>query len=449
MREIAAQRPPLREEWWTVDEARAYFSRTGWRDAAVLLTTWRDTAVPLVSYGEVYALNMGPLLPNAGDLDGFQILADQGSLLLVHGSQATSRFTRSGSGSHDSIPPTDARNVIAREALAVSRQTFTMTQAEELWLATMGASSVGAFNDACIRGDVTRLIRVSEGFQEKGISRIADQISDRGGAARVVCIAGPSSSGKTTFIKRLETQLQVNGVHPVPISLDNYYVDRDVNPRDEAGNYDYEAVEALQLDLLQDHLSRLLDGESVVTARYDFATGKSLPAGGPAIQLDATDVLMLEGIHGLNPRLFPLIPASQIFRVFICPLVQLPFDPLTRVSASDVRLLRRIIRDRHSRGSKAADNIMRWPAVRAGERKHIFPFQYHADAVFDSSLIYELAVLKVYAERYLLEVPQSHPAYTTAFRLLQLVDRFVAIYPDHVPPTSILREFIGESGFEY
>ena len=449
MKELVAAGEPLREEWWTVDEAREYFTHAGWHSAAAMLATWRDPAVPLVSYGRVYALCTGPLLPNACDVTGFQVLADQDSLLLIHGAQATSRFTRSTVSQRDSTPPSDTGSVIAQEAVAVSRQTSSMTRREELWLGTVGVTSVGSFNDACIRGYVTDLIQVSEGFQEKGISRIADQIRSHGQAPRVVCIAGPSSAGKTTFIKRLKVQLQVNGIQPVPVSLDNYYVDRDVNPRDEHGNYDYEAFEALRLDLLQDHFNRLLQGETVITARYDFSTGRSLPSGGPTIELGSTGVLMLEGIHGLNPRLLPSIPPGGVYRVFVCPLVQLPFDRLTRVHASDVRLIRRIVRDRHHRGSNAADNIQRWPSVRAGERKHIFPFQHHADAVFDSSLVYELAVLKVYAERYLLEVPQSHPAYTTAFRLLQLVDRFVSIYPEHVPPTSILREFIGGSAFEY
>ena len=449
MLKIAEERPPLREEWWTVDEAREHFTQVGWDDAAALLATWRDPAVPLVSYGQVLALNTGPLLPNAGDVRGFQVLADRDGLLLIHGPQATSRFTRSAHSHRGSVPPSDPGSVIAREALAVSRQTSSMTNRQELWLDTVGVKSVGAFNDACIRGHVSELIRVSEGFQEKRISRIADDILSRREMARVVCIAGPSSAGKTTFIKRLKIQLQVNGIHPVPISLDNYYVDREQNPRDEVGNFDYEAVEALRLNLFQEHLAQLLRGQEVSTARYDFETGASLPEGGPTIQLGPTGVLMLEGIHGLNPRLLPATPSRSLFRVFVCPLVQLPFDQLSRVHASDVRLIRRIVRDRHSRGNIAADNIMRWGAVRAGERKHIFPFQHHADAVFDSSLIYELAVLKVFAERYLLEVPQGHPAYTTAFRLLQLVDRFVTIYPDHVPPTSILREFIGGSGFEY
>ena len=197
-------------------------------------------------------------------------------------------------------------------------------------------------------------------------------------------------------------------------------------------------------------MRRIFSGELVKTARYDFVAGKSIPEGGKEVLLGPTDVLVIEGIHGLNPKLLDsILERQQIFRVFIQPMTAIPFDSLTRVNVSDIRLLRRIVRDRHTRGYNAASNILRWPSVRAGEKKHIFPFIAQADAIFDSSLVYELSVIKVFAERYLLEVPQEHPAFVTAYRLRQLIDKFVTIYPDHVPPTSILREFIGESGFEY
>ena len=239
-------------------------------------------------------------------------------------------------------------------------------------------------------------------------------------------------------------------MNPVALGLDDYYVDRERTPRDEAGEWDFEALEAIDLPLLHDHVRRLIAGEPVRTARYDFLTGTSHPDGGPVIQLRPGDVLLVEGIHGLDPRLLDDIPpAGSLYRVFIHPATTLPFDRLTRTSATDLRLLRRIVRDRHRRGYGAAENILRWPSVQAGEREHIFPHQHEADAVFDSALVYEPAVLKVFAERYLLEVPPHHPAFPTAHRLRYLVDRFVSIYPDHVPPTSILREFIGGSGFEY
>ncbi|MBK7585171.1 MAG: cyclic nucleotide-binding domain-containing protein [Myxococcales bacterium] len=448
MRELVAEDAPLREEWWTVDEAKAHFAAVGWTDLANLLDTWREPAVPLVSWGKAYAVRLGAMLPSTGKLSSdFRVLNDDGGLLMVYGTPA---------GPGELAPPGASAGSrlrfsasLVEQARAVSQQASTMTRDQDRWLETLGITSIGAFNGACIRGDVSQLIRVSEGFQEKRIGRVADDILARGRDVKVVCIAGPSSSGKTTFIKRLKVQLQVNGINPVGVSLDDYYVDREDTPKDEKGDYDYEAFEALRVDLLGEHTARLLNGDTVRTAHYEFATGVSQPEGGAPITLGERDILMLEGIHGLNPQLLSRLPASSVYRVFACPLVQLPFDRLTRVHASDVRLLRRIVRDRHSRGATAAMNIMRWPSVRAGERKHIFPFQHHADSVFDSSLVYELSVLKVFAERYLLEVPQSDQAYTTAFRLLGLLDRFVTIYPDHVPPTSILREFIGGSGFEY
>ncbi len=434
----------LREERWTVDEALELYASSGGSEAAELLRTWRGSAVSLASYGDVHVLLMGPLVPRAGLLGGFAVLPDEQGLLLVYGEGGTEP-----SVPRPSTPPGGpAVETVADAARTASAQVAAMAHGSQRWLDTLGVRSVGELNHTCIRGSVPQLIRVSEGFQEKRIGRIADEIRDRGNV-RIVCIAGPSSSGKTTFIKRLTVQLQVEGIDPVGLSLDDYYVDRDKTPRDEGGEWDFEAIDALRLDLLGEQLRRLGKGEVVRTARYDFGTGRSLPDGGPPLSLGPRQILVLEGIHALNPQIVEGWGGDGVFRVFICPLAQLPFDALHRVHASDLRLLRRVVRDRHARGYTAAQNIVRWPSVRRGERRHIFPFQGYADAVFDSSLIYELSVLKVFAERYLLEVPADHPSYTTAFRLLNLTDRFVTIYPDHVPPTSILREFIGGSGFEY
>jgi uridine kinase len=435
MERLAADDVPYRLEFWATEEARAWFDERGWDDASRLLRSRRQATVRLASCGEVYALSMGPLLPTAGRLRGFKLSPYGGGLALELGA----------------IDPRNGRaHRNGAQAAPRAPRAGDMTAEHQRWLAAMGMTSVGAFNDLCISGQVSQLIRVSEGFHEKRIGQIADEIAAARDRVRIISIAGPSSSGKTTFIKRLTVQLQIDGVNPVGISLDDYYVDREKTPRGESGDWDFEAVEALDLGLLQDHVARLLAGELVKTARYDFLSGRSDPAGGPSIQLRRGDVLMLEGIHGLNPRLLGAIPrAGEVYRVFIHPATTLPFDRLTRVSATDLRLLRRIVRDRHRRGYVAAENILRWPSVQAGEREHIFPFQEEADAVFDTALIYEPAVLKVFAERYLLEVPQDHPAYPTAHRLRYLVDRFVSIYPDHVPPTSLIREFIGGSGFEY
>ena len=431
MQRIVDADAPFRQETWAVEEAQAHFEERGWTNAARLLATQRQANAPLVTCGELYAVAMGPFLPSTGALRGWKLAALGDGLVLDYGRN-------------------DPRSNGAPAAALVSEPEGGMVRAHRAWLDGMGVKSVGGFNDLCISGGVTQLIRVAEGFHEKRIGAIADDIAARREDVRIIAIAGPSSSGKTTFIKRLTTQLHIDGLRPIGLSLDDYYVDRERTIRDESGNYDFEALEALDLPLLQDHVRRLLAGEAVATARYDFRTGRSSPEGGPRIQLGPGDVLMMEGIHGLNPRLLGEIPrGGEVYRVFIHPATTLPFDRLSRASATELRLLRRIVRDRHHRGYRADENILRWPSVQRGERQHIFPFLSKADAVFDSSLVYEPAVLKVYAERYLLEVPQSSPAFGTAWRLRLLVDRFVSIYPDHVPPTSILREFIGGSGFEY
>jgi uridine kinase len=435
MRKLAQLDVSIRHEFWATDEAQKWFQERGWDDAARLLRIRRQATVRLVSCGEVYALSMGPLLPSTGRMHGFRLVPrDGGGLALALGKIDP----RSNGAVHTPLPPVRAR------------PGTDMPLEHQRWLAALGVTSVGAFNELCISGQVSQLIRVAEGFHEKRIGQIADQIAAARERIRVIAVAGPSSSGKTTFLKRLTVQLQIDGVNPVGLSLDDYYVDREKTPRAPSGDWDFEALEALDLALLQEQVTRLLAGEAVTTARFDFLAGKSHPAGGPTIRLRPGDVLLLEGIHGLNPRLLGVLPsAGTLHRIFIHPATTLPFDRLTRVSATDLRLLRRIVRDRHQRGYGASENILRWASVQAGEREHIYPFQGEADAVFDTSLIYEPAVLKVFAERYLLEVPQDHPAYPTAHRLRYLVDRFVSIYPDHVPPTSLIREFIGGSGFEY
>ncbi len=436
VRAIAARRAAFVEEMWTVEEAMSHFTARGWTSAAKVLSASRDAAVPLVTAGEVYALCLAPLLPDASSLVELSLRPYHGMLLLEFGATLGA-----------AVPPGAREQDADGGAPARSAE---MLVAHKAWLATLGVGSVGDFNQRAVDGGVSELIRAAEGFHEKRIGRIADLVEARGPGLRIISIAGPSSSGKTTFIKRLKVQLQINGVRPRAVSLDDYYLSRDRTPRGPDGERDFEALGALDLPLLQAHLGALLRGEGVRTARYDFLSGTSLPSGGEQLQLGPRDVLMIEGIHGLNPALVGAAArAEQVFRVFIHPMIDLPFDHLSSVNPADVRLLRRIVRDRHGRGHAAADTIARWPSVRDGERRHIFPFLPGADAVFDSSLAYECSVLKVYADRYLLEVPRAHPSYTTAHRLRRLIDRFVTIYPDHVPPTSILREFIGGSGFEY
>lgn len=444
---VTADRP-LRRERLSVLEAVDYFEREGASETVELLETTRHRTVTVVSYGDVFAMEPGPLLPSTGQLLGFEVVPNDTHLLLVYDVAGHQRAASSNLLTTEREAVGDCRPV-SELARQVSHQVSQMTESQQLWLRTLQMRSVGDFNRACINGAVEPLIRVAEGFHEKRIGHIADAIAARRDDLRLISIAGPSSSGKTTFIRRLSVQLQVNGLQPIGLGLDDYYVDRAQTPRGPDGELDFESLEALQLDLLHNHLGALVEGRPVTTPRFDFRSGKSIPGGGAVMALRPQDLLLIEGIHCLNPALSAVLPEERVFRIFVCPLVQLPLDRLTQVHASDLRLLRRIVRDRHGRSLSAAETIRRWPMVRRGERLHIFPYQHHADAVFNTSLVYELSVLKVFAERYLLEVPAADPAQATAERLLDLLDSWVTIYPDHVPPTSLLREFIGGSGFTY
>lgn len=424
MRALVEADVPFRRDYCSIDEAKSRFAAQGWEDAIKLLRKSRNSSVALVSCGELYAVEIVPLVASTKILDRFCIAENSGELLLYFD------------------------NTVVKEAEQRSIYPSSLAKQHDIWLNGIGLTSVGAFNDICIRGDVGKIIQVSEGFHEKRISQLAEMIVQRDKRVKVICIAGPSSSGKTTFLKRLSIQLQVNGLNPKCISLDDYYVNREETVRDENGEFDFEAFEALNIDLLREQLHDLITGKTVKIARYDFQTGISHHHGGPEMNLGESDILLLEGIHGLNPRM-PFDQDDGVFRIFINPLTSLQLDNASRVSASDIRLLRRIVRDRHARAITAASNIMRWPSVRRGEIKHIFPYQSLADAVFNTSLVYEVSVLKVYAERYLLEVDEDDPAQTVAFRLRRLIDKFVSIYPENVPQTSLLREFIGGSAFKY
>ncbi|MBS2018868.1 MAG: cyclic nucleotide-binding domain-containing protein [Deltaproteobacteria bacterium] len=446
MRALADARVPLREEIWGREEVRARLEEQGWHDAAALLPFYREEVVAVAVCGRTIALALGPVVPNASMLAGFSVLARSRGLDLDFGRALAAQARVDQQTTMMPASPLVAPSVPAATA-GGRRDPLEMVHELGAWLRGMNVTSVGRFDDACVAGQVAEIIRVSEGFHEKHVGRIADAVS-RGNDIRVVAIAGPSSSGKSTFIRRLRVQLEVNGKVPLHLSLDDYYVDRERTPRDETGEWDFESVDALDLSLLHDQVGRLLRGERLHTARFDFLTGKGDPRGGPLVSLGERGVLLVEGLHSLAPRVLEGIDAGRTFRVFIHPATALPFDRLSAVLPEDIRLLRRIVRDRHQRGYAAAESIGRWPSVRRGEEKHVLPWAEHADAVFDSSLVYEPAVLRVYAERYLLEVPTSHPAYVTAHRLRQLVDRYVPIQADHVPANSLLREFIGGSGFD-
>jgi uridine kinase len=325
---------------------------------------------------------------------------------------------------------------------------FAIYRETRRWNEVLGVANVGALNRMCLSGEISEVIRIAEGFQEKRVAQIADAIAAERQRVRLVLVAGPSASGKTTFIKRLGIQLRVNGIQPVGLSLDNYFVNREKTPLDSDGKPDYEAIEALDLELLNVQLDAVLRGEDVAVPRYNFLTGmRDGPYRSTTLRLEPNQVLLVEGIHALNPQLTAAIPEATKFRLFISALTQLTLDDHNRIFTSDSRLLRRLVRDRLYRGHPATRTLEMWNSVRRGEARGIFPFQEQADLMFNSALVYEPAVLRVYAERFLLEVPREHPAYTEAYRLLKFLSWFVPIFQDDVPQTSLLREFIGGSAF--
>ena len=318
------------------------------------------------------------------------------------------------------------------------------------WVQIMGVPTVGQLNAKLLSGDMSELIKIAEAFHEKKIAAMADKIfeANRDLGTRMVLISGPSSSGKTTTSKRLGIQLRILGLDPVLISLDDYFVDRDRTPRDEKGDYDYEALEAIDLELLNSDLKRLVAGESVEIPRYDFITGSRKWHEQP-LKLGPRSIIVMEGIHALNPNLTPSIPRDQKFCIYASCLTSVAMDDHTRIATTDNRLLRRITRDYATRGADALSTLRRWPSVRRGEERHIFPYQENADVIFNTSLFYEIMVLRPKVEPILREVPDTEPEYGDAHRLLQFLDNFTPLYTDEIPPTSILREFVGGSTFKY
>ena len=315
------------------------------------------------------------------------------------------------------------------------------------WQDILGLRTIGDLNDVISKGYSPQLIMISEALQEKKIARIADEIARRKGV-KLVLIAGPSSSGKTTTCKRLSVQLAVNGIKPVAISLDDYFLDRDKTPLDEKGDYDFENLHALNLPLLNEQLAALFRGEEVELPRYDFPTGTSQKSG-KRLRLGENEILVVEGIHALNPELTSEIPDEQIFRVYASALTTVLLDNHNYIPTTDNRLLRRIIRDHKYRAVTARETIRRWPSVRAGENKWIFPFQENADAMFNTAMLFELAVIKSQAEPLLEQVPENCPEHAEAYRLLKFLRYIKPIPETQIPPTSLLREFLGGSSFTY
>lgn len=315
------------------------------------------------------------------------------------------------------------------------------------WQDVMEIRTVGDFNNAVATDHSIDLINISEALQEKKIAHIADEIAKRKGV-KLILLAGPSSSGKTTTCKRLSIQLIANGLRPLQISLDDYFVDRELSPRDEKGDYDFESIHALNLKLINEQFNALFNGEEVELPRYDFPTGKSVKSGNK-LKMEDNNVLVVEGIHALNPELTAQIPEELKYRVYVSALTTILLDDHNYIPTTDNRLLRRIIRDYKYRGVDARETIRRWPSVRAGENKWIFPFQENADVMFNSAMLFELAVIKQQAEPLLEQVPENCPEYSEAYRLLKFLKYIKPIPNTDIPPTSLLREFLGGSSFKY
>jgi len=428
MTEICSENRRFERRRATTEEAEAIFRAGGEDSKLALLATHRSSTVALVSCGLFVDISHIITAPTTGKVRGFAVVPYEDGLLL--------RFPRNGDATH--LPP-----------LAPQPKLFAAYRETRRWNELLGVANVGSLNRMCLSGEISEQIRIGEGFHEKKIAAIADAIAREAKRVRLVLVAGPSSSGKTTFIRRLAVQLRVNGIQPVGLSLENYFLDRDRTPVGADGKPDYEALEALDLEMFNANLAALLRGDEIEMPRYDFVRGKRAERDRWSKQrLLPNQVLLVEGIHALNHRLTAAVSEQAKYRVFISALTQLTLDDHNRIFTSDTRLLRRIVRDRLFRGHPATRTIEMWGAVRRGEARGIFPFQEEADVIFNSALVYEPAVLRVFAERFLLEVPREHTAYTEAYRLLKFLSWFVPVFPDEVPHTSILREFIGGSAFE-
>lgn len=384
-------------------------------------------------YSSLYFMNglanyfYGHLLPSTGYITNFGLIPYYNGLLLQ-------------------IPK--PKNPGKLPKITERKKLFGIFQEQKEWAEILNVSTIGKLNRFTIQKRSGDVIKVSEALHEKKIAEIANMIHSRNGDLKIVLVSGPSASGKTTFSKRLGVQLIVNGLRPIQISLDDYFVDREHTPIDEFGEYDFEALEAIDIEYFNQQLNDLLEGKEIDLPVFDFQTGQRKYTG-KKLQLRHNDILVVEGIHGMNPGLLPHIDRKYTFNIFISALTQISFDRHTHISTADNRLLRRIIRDNSYRGYPAWETIKRWPSVRRGEEKNIFPHQENADIMFNSATLYELAVLKKYAEPILKQVPESRPEYVEAIRLLKFLSWFKQIDDAEIPPTSLLREFLGGSSFAY
>ena len=426
MQEIIDSKMPIRRFTVPTEEAIALFQEKGDVEKVKLLRTSGSIYTTYYKIGEYVDYYYGTLLTNTSQLYLFGLEKYYDGMLL--------RIP--------SVSNPDELGEMTRQD-----KMFDIFKEHHRWQEILGIRTVGDFNQAIDAGHATDIINISEALQEKKLAKIAEEIASRKGV-KLVLLAGPSSSGKTTSCKRLSIQLAVNGLKPLQISLDDYFVDRDKTPKDENGDFDFESIYALNLDLLNEQFNALFRGEEVELPKYDFPSGKSVKSG-KKLKLEPNNVLVVEGIHALNPELTAHVPEEQIFRVYASALTTILLDNHNYIPTTDNRLLRRIIRDYKYRGVSAQETIRRWPSVRSGENKWIFPFQENADAMLNTAMLYELSVLKMQAEPLLQQGPENCEEFAEAYRLLKFLKYFKGIPYNNLPPTSLLREFLGGSSFHY
>ena len=423
MEELAKANLPITKRSLDTDQAAKYFDRIGFKGKKELFQFRRESKMNIYSLDGYDNYFYGYMAPSTGYISAFLVSAYQHGLVLQ-------------------IPKRKQTEEIV--PFTPQPKLFHVMQRSREWTKTMGVDTVGALNDEITHGNINHLILLQEGLQEKLLADIADEIVSKN--KRIILIAGPSSSGKTTFSHRLSIQLQIAGLTPHPVSMDDYFLDRELSPRDENGNYNFETIASLDVDLLTKHINQLLDGEEIDVPSYNFITGKR-EYHGHKLKIGEKDVLVMEGIHGLNGTLTNEIPEDAKYRIYVSALNQINLDEHNRIPSSDGRLLRRIVRDAMTRGNDARETISRWDSVRKGEEDNIFPYQEEADVMFNSAQIYEIAVLKQYAEPLLFAVPRDCPEYQEAKRLLKFLEYFLNIPSEAIPKTSLLREFIGGSCF--
>lgn len=427
MHEIIIENTPFTREEIPTNEAIQLFEKYKLTEKARLFKSRVRLYTSIYRLGDQIDYFYGYLVPSTGYLNVFDLVKYYDGMLLM-------------------LP--NPKKPDELEDMILQNKLFEIFQEYKVWGEILGVESIGSINEAVMESRVGELIKIAEALHEKKVAQIADRIYAKRKNVRVILISGPSSSGKTTFTKRLAIQLKVLGIDAIQVSLDNYFIDRELTPRDEKGEYNFEAIEALDIHLFNQNLIDLFEGKEIKLPKFSFETGKRF-YNDETLKLKDNQLLLVEGIHGLNPKLTEQVAPEKKFKVYVSALTQMGIDNHNRIPTNDNRLLRRMVRDYKYRGYSALETLKRWPSVRAGEEKYIFPFQEEADVMFNSSLLFELGVIKNYAEPLLKEIQENEEVYSEATRLLKFLSYFKSIEPKEIPPTSILREFLDGSSFDY